>query len=160
MNLAENLGKISSFLLNAFKDYDIEVPESAVPGISLLLELGKWAEKKKAPQKVIKQFCEEKQLDPSQISTLDDLKKFGVSEGEIDSVEGDTFVLLTKEGEQCVNYDAETRFYLDEDDSDLTETDSSSLVPGYEAEVYGEEDSEGCVAAEKVVVEIEEDEED
>lgn len=65
------------------KDYDFTVPESGVPGISLLVEIGKWEQRRAATPQAIKELCEKHKIDSSEVNSLEQLKEY-VLEDEIE----------------------------------------------------------------------------
>lgn len=83
MSLVESVVEAATFVTGLMKDCGFNGLESAVPGINLLISLGNWFEKRGVPPQVIKELCKKHNIEPSRVSSLEDLKS-RIKESEIE----------------------------------------------------------------------------
>ncbi len=85
MGLVDWLGKIAPVVVAIEEDLGLDALKSTVPGIGVLVGVAKWAQKKGAIPKAMKELCEKHGIVAEEVSSLDELKE-RVPESEVDLV--------------------------------------------------------------------------
>ena len=71
MALIDWLDKMAPLVVAIEEDLGLDTLKSAVPGIGLLVGVAKWAQKKGATPKAIKELCEKHGIVPEKVSSLE-----------------------------------------------------------------------------------------
>ena len=78
------LRNLSALILKISEEWG-DVPGAALPAINLLLDIGKWGEKKGVKPKIIKELCEKHDKMHLNIGNFEELRAAGISEREIET---------------------------------------------------------------------------